>query len=249
MRVLRRCTLVVAEPSENHRLAALAAHYDLLAVRPASERALQQACQTLDAALISLDLTQRFPFHFRRPLLRGAIARGVRVELCYAPGIAAAAAADAMARRNVISNATQLIRATRGRGIVISSEARAAAQLRGPFDLVNLAAVWGLSSEQGREAVEREARAVVVMCDMKRTSWRGIIDIVDAGADNPLPAAKKTNVSNAAKPLAVAAGQKRAAAEPQMSKRQAKRARFEASRKAAEDQEKDKAPVPVPEKA
>lgn len=86
-----------------------------------------------------------------------------------------------MARRNLISNATQLIRATRGRGIVISSEAKKALACRGPEDVVNLAAIWGLSQERGREAVGREARAVVVQAEMRRRSFKGVIDVVYGG--------------------------------------------------------------------
>ncbi len=157
-------------------------------------------------------------------MLQLAVARGVRFELCYAPGIVAA---DAMARRNVIGNATQLIRATKGKGLIISSEARSALGLRAPIDLVNLAAVWGLSTEKGREAVEREARLVVVAADMKRTSWRGVVDVINGGEPPPptLPhAGAKLD------PEHPATNTKRKADLPPLSKRQAKRARQEAAR-------------------
>ncbi|KAI9757992.1 MAG: Casein kinase II subunit alpha [Chaenotheca gracillima] len=177
-RLLRRCTLILSDPAQNHRLPALSAAYDLLAIRPANERALQQACQSLDVSLISLDLTVRHPYHFKQAFFRSAVSRGVRFEISYAPGILAT---DQTARRNLISNATQLIRATRGKGIVLSSEAPRTVGIRAPFDVINLGAVWGLSQERGREAIEKEARAVVVTADMKRTSWRGVIDVVDGG--------------------------------------------------------------------
>ena len=245
LRILRRCTLVIADPSENHRLAALAAHYDLIAIRPTTERALQHACHNADVALVSLDLTTRLPFHFKRSLVHLATARGVRFELCYAPGVLAA---DAAARRNLIGNATQLIRAAKGKGLVMSSEARSPAGLRAPIDLVNLAAVWGLSSDKGREAVEREARLVVLTADMKRTSWKGVIDVVDGGQampTKPVKSAKPVKPANPVKPVKtvkpvkpieeeedeskqVAPSTKRKPEAP-MSKRQAKRARKEAS--------------------
>ena len=85
------------------------------------------------------------------------------------------------ARRNLIGNATEIIRATRGRGIVISSEAKRALACRGPWDVINLAAVWGLGQEKGREAVGREARAVVVQAEMKRRSFKGVVDVVYGG--------------------------------------------------------------------
>ncbi len=180
--MLRRCTLVISDPTQNHRLATLSQHYDLLALRPTTEQALNQAC-ALDCDLISLDLTVRFPFHFKHKALSTALQRGVKFEICYAPGILAS---DSAARRNLISNATQLIRATRGRGIVISSEAKRAVGCRGPWDVINLAAVWGLGQERGREAVGQEARSVVVQAEMRRRSYRGVIDVV-YGGEKPLP--------------------------------------------------------------
>ncbi|KAI9767845.1 MAG: hypothetical protein M1839_004325 [Geoglossum umbratile] len=186
IRFLRRANLILDDPSQNHRLASLSAAYDLLSVRPTTEKALLQACTTLDIDIISLDLSVRHPYHFKFKPLATAVARGVRFEICYAPSVVHS---DAMMRRNLISNATQLIRATRGRGIIISSEAKNALGLRAPFDVINLATVWGLPQDKGREAVDREARAVALMAEMKRTSFRGVIAIIDGGETQ----AKKPN--------------------------------------------------------
>ncbi|KAF2146523.1 uncharacterized protein K452DRAFT_199289, partial [Aplosporella prunicola CBS 121167] len=178
MRILRRCTLVLSDAAQNHRINNLSSAYDILAVRPVDEKTLQQACQSLDCDIISLDLSQRLGFFFKFKMLSQAIERGIKFEISYAPGVVAR---DAAARRNLISNATQLIRATRGRGLIISSEAKAAIGCRGPFDAVNLAAVWGLGQERGHEAVSKEARAVVVSAQLKRSSFRGVVDVVYGG--------------------------------------------------------------------
>ena len=177
--LLRRCTLHLSDPSQNHRLQALSSAYDLLAIRPDNEKSLQQACQGLECDLISLDLSIRFPFYFKHTTLASALQRGVKFEICYGPGILNSD--GGASRRNLISNATQLIRATRGRGIVISSEAKRALACRGPADVVNLAVLWGLGQERGMEAVGKEARSVVVQAEMKRRSFRGVIDVVYGG--------------------------------------------------------------------
>lgn len=111
--------------------------------------------------------------------MANAIQRGVKFEICYGSGILNSDGGTS--RRNLISNATQLIRATRGRGIVISSEAKRALACRGPADIVNLAVLWGLGQEKGMEAVGNEARSVVVQAEMKRRSFRGVIDVVYGG--------------------------------------------------------------------
>lgn len=75
-----------------------------------------------------------------------------------------------------------MIRASRGgRGIIISSEARRALGIRAPWDVVNLACVWGLQQERGKEAVSEEARKVVALAELKRRSWRGTVDVVYGG--------------------------------------------------------------------
>ena len=175
--ILRRTTVQLYDSSQNHRLAELQGLGDILAVRPTDEKTFQHACNTLDCDLISLDLAVRHHFPFRHRTLHSATQRGVKIELCYAAGVAA----DAAARRNLIQNATQIVRATRGRGIVVSGEAMGALACRGPWDVINLAAVWGLGQERGTEAVGKEARWVVAAARLKRLSYRGAVDVVFGG--------------------------------------------------------------------
>lgn len=93
---------------------------------------------------------------------------------------------DAQAKRNLISNATHLIRASRGRGLIICSESKVGAVgLRGPWDAINLAAVWGLGQERGYEAMCMEPRSAVVTAKMKKTGFRGVIDVVYGGEKPP----------------------------------------------------------------
>ena len=90
------------------------------------------------------------------------------MEVCYAAGIG-----DTASRRNIISNATGLLRGTRGRGLLISSEARRAADLRGPYDMGNLATFWGfkkLESEMGRK--------VVLHSEARRLTYKGAVQVV-----------------------------------------------------------------------
>ncbi|KAI9662362.1 MAG: hypothetical protein M1821_008529 [Bathelium mastoideum] len=178
LRILHRCTLLTTDPSQNHRFPDLLRAYDLVALRPTDEATLHQACTALDCDLISLDLTQRLAFPLRFRTLGAAVARGVRVEIAYGPGVLAS---ETAARRNLIGNATQLVRATRGRGLVLSSEAARALGCRAPWDVVNLAAVWGLGAERGKEAVTSGARHVVVAAQLRRTSYRGVIEVVEGG--------------------------------------------------------------------
>jgi ribonuclease P/MRP protein subunit RPP1 len=178
--ILRRLTLTLTDHTQNHRLKDLtspSAGYDILAIRPIDEKTLQAACLSLDCDLLSLDLSTRYHFHFQYKMFAAAIARGVHIELCYGPGIMG----SADQRRMLIQNAGALIRVTRGRGLIISSECKDILACRGPADIVNLAAVWGLGQERGIEAVTTEGRKVVMNSSFKRTSYRGVVDVIYGG--------------------------------------------------------------------
>ncbi|KAF1997615.1 PHP domain-like protein [Amniculicola lignicola CBS 123094] len=187
LRILRRCNIFLTDAATNHRIPQLQAQYDIIAARPTDERTLQQACASLDIDLISLDLTQRFEKHFKFPMLGTAIARGVKIELCYSQALLSS---DPVAKRNLISNAVQLIRVTRGRGLLFSSEAKHVLGIRAPSDIMNLASVWGLGHERGKDGLTREPRSVVEFARLKRTSYRGVVDVV-YGGEKPAPEEKK----------------------------------------------------------
>lgn len=175
MTLLTRLNLTISDPSQNHRLASLQSAYSLIALRPTTDKALQLCCGSLECDIISLDLSTRLPFVLKFKTVASALQRGVRFEICYSPGIAG----GSDARRNLITGATSLIRATRGRGIIISSEAKNALDCRGPWDVINLAQIWGLNQERCKEAVCEEAGKVVKLANMKRTSFRGVVHVLD----------------------------------------------------------------------
>ncbi|KAJ5157616.1 RNase P subunit p30 [Penicillium canariense] len=191
LQLLTRLNLTLSDPAQNQRLNNLTQAYDIVALRPTNEKTLLNACTNLECDVISLDLSVRLPFHFKFKMLSAAISRGIRLEICYGPGVTGS---GLDARRNLIGNAMSLIRATRGgRGIIVSSEARRALSLRAPWDVINLTCVWGLSQERGKEAICEEARKVTALARLKRTSWRGIVDIVHGGekAKHEKPIAKQ----------------------------------------------------------
>ncbi|KAF7938914.1 uncharacterized protein EAE98_001251 [Botrytis deweyae] len=249
--ILRRCTLTLSDPSLNHRLSAISSAYDIVAVRPTTEKAFLAACLNLaEHSLISLDLTQRYPFHFKPKPLMAAVHRGIRFEICYAQ----ATMEDSNARKNFISNCLGIFRATRGRGIVISSEAKTALGIRGPADVVNLMAVWGLGRERGMEGLGDNPRSVVINEGLKRSSYRGLVDVVYGGErsvakDTEISEAQKTKVNNGEK----GKGKRKADdnkevkenEQPQISKRQAKKQRMEALKAADSNSSSSKETTPT----
>ncbi|KAK3382985.1 RNase P subunit p30-domain-containing protein [Lasiosphaeria ovina] len=211
--ILRRVTLVVTDPATtNYRLPDFARAYDVLAVRPANEKAFAWAClSTTEApALISLDLAAFLGWHIHHRTAMAAVARGSRFEICYGQALGGA---DTRARANFIGNVQGLLRATKGRGIVVSSGSPQSTTLglRAPADVVNLLAVWGLGPERGAEALGAGARAVVVNEGIKRRGFRGIVDIVSAAGPDPAAAERAAARAAAAAAAAEEGGSGKAA--------------------------------------
>ncbi|KAH8899293.1 RNase P subunit p30 [Thozetella sp. PMI_491] len=191
--ILRRVTVTVTDPGvTNHKLPDFARAYDMLAVRPATAQAFQWACISADeASLITLDMTVPLGYHIAPRTAMAAVQRGARFEICYGQAVQSRGEAHQRARSNFIANVLSLLRATKGRGIVVSSEARSALGLRGPADVVNLLAVWGLGPEKGTEALRGMPRSVVVNEGIKRRGFRGVIDIVETAGPDPNPPEKR----------------------------------------------------------
>lgn len=228
----------MSDPSQTHRLVQLAAAYDILAIRPLTDKAFQNACLNMaEPSLISLDMTHHLPFHFRPKPCMAAIKRGLRFEVCYSQMLTA----DARGRASFIGNVIELVRATRGRGIVLSSEAKSAMGLRAPADVVNLLAVWGLGTEKGNEGIGSIPRSVVVNERVKRTGFRGVIDIVKVAQNPEDKNAKGPDATEGDVPKQGVNAQERkrkpednsTRTEQPMSKRQAKKLRAAAQRQSA----------------
>ncbi|KAI0137564.1 PHP domain-like protein [Hypoxylon sp. NC0597] len=251
---LRRLTINLSDPAQNPQLPKAAQAYDIVALRPLTEKAFQAACLTVsatDVSLISLDLTSRLPFYLRPKPCMAAVSRGLRFEICY--GRAVGPGADARARANFIGNVAQLVRATRGRGLVVSSGGEGGGgvlALRAPADVVNLLAVWGLPTDRGMEALGTNPRGVVVNEGIKRSGFRGVVDIIGVAERSEEDKAKENEKGEAKGKEAAKDNKKRKNGEGEtagqgsqggeggdqpMSKRQAKKMKAALRKKEAEE--------------
>ncbi|KAF8938926.1 Ribonuclease P protein subunit p30 [Dissophora ornata] len=146
--------------------------YDILAVQPTNEKLFQAACGTFEVDIISLDMSARLPFYLKHSTVGLAVERGIYFELCYG-----AAIRDATARRNLISNAQSLIRVTRGKNIILSSQAMKAMELRGPYDIVNFGTLLGLNQAVAKDCLSSHCRAVIMHAETRRNTTRAVISV------------------------------------------------------------------------
>ncbi|XP_017157181.1 ribonuclease P protein subunit p30 isoform X2 [Poecilia reticulata] len=94
-----------------------------------------------------------------------AIDRGVVFEVSYASALR-----DSTMRRYTIANAVCLMESCKGKNVIVSSAAEKALELRGPYDIVNLGALFGLSDADSKEAVSSTCRAVLLHAETRKTA-------------------------------------------------------------------------------
>ncbi|KAJ1676396.1 RNA-binding RNA processing protein rpp1, partial [Spiromyces aspiralis] len=90
--ILRRLTVELADHAQNYslnNLSSLLNAYDLIAIRPTSEKVFHAVCSgtypSID--LISLDLGSRLPFYLKMKTVLMAVEKGFSFEICYGHAI------------------------------------------------------------------------------------------------------------------------------------------------------------------
>jgi ribonuclease P/MRP protein subunit RPP1 len=118
--------------------------FDLVSITPSNEAVLQAACANYAMDIITLDAASRLNFYIKIPIVQLAIARGIHFELTYAdairgmPFLTSVTGVDVGSRRNIMANAKSLVRATKGKNILLSSGARSVMECRAPYDGINV---------------------------------------------------------------------------------------------------------------
>ncbi|KAF9436862.1 Ribonuclease P protein subunit p30 [Entomortierella beljakovae] len=175
MKQYSRLTLVVDDISQNYGLNtsnSAVSSYDIIAVQPTNEKLFQAACGTFEVDIISLDMSARLPFYLKHSTVGQAVERGIYFELCYSGAIR-----DATARRNLISNAQSLIRVTRGKNIILTSQAMKAMELRGPYDIVNFGTLLGLNQAISKDCLTSHCRSVVIHAETRKNTTRAVVSV------------------------------------------------------------------------
>ncbi|XP_033757454.1 ribonuclease P protein subunit p30-like [Pecten maximus] len=163
-RQLSRISTVINDASQTHKLAQVdIQRFDLVAVQPTSEKTFHLACMTLDIDIIIIDVTQKLPYFIKRPSVNTAIERGVHFEIQYSPAVI-----DTSARVDMIHNTQSLVSVCKGKNVIFSSGCEQASSIRGPYDVANLAMLFGMTQAQGKAAVCRNCRAVLFHAESRR---------------------------------------------------------------------------------
>jgi len=171
--------------------AALFTPYDIIALAPTTAATFSLACLThtqpspLTSHIISLPLTlPRLPFNLKHTLVRSALKNGAVFEITYNGALggecdlttanALGGEGGAGAKRNWWAAAREVVRVTKGKGIIVSSGSLNQADLRAPRDIANLITVLGLPQNVAHEASTKIPQSLLLRAQTRRT-YRAIL--------------------------------------------------------------------------
>lgn len=85
-----------------------------------------------------------------------------------------------------MSNAVQLLRASRGRNLLISSRMAQPSELRSPSDVINLCTLLGLNQTAARDALCKNTRLVLMHADARKSLTRSTLGLKRKYEDDEL---------------------------------------------------------------
>uniref|UniRef100_A0A1B6HEC6 Uncharacterized protein n=1 Tax=Homalodisca liturata TaxID=320908 RepID=A0A1B6HEC6_9HEMI len=189
LQILQRITLHFSDANQLQKLTKSenTKKYDIVSVVPKSFTAFQLACACKDIDLISFDASEH-PIFMNRKTYNLAVANSIYFEVPYAPAIA-----DSGKRRTTIQVAHAYHTYGKSKNIILSSGITDFLKLRSPYDVANLALLFGLSEEQAKNSMLDTCRALILRAEgrrFSRTAMTMMITDLDLDSDGE-PMAKR----------------------------------------------------------
>ncbi|KAH9029377.1 PHP domain-like protein [Lactarius hengduanensis] len=172
---LKRLTIVLDEDSEKgfgltNAHSNLFTPYDIIALAPTTEATFSLACLThtqpspLSAHIISVPLdVPRLPFRMKHTMVRTALRNGAVFEIPYASAL------DNIAKRNWWAAAREVVRVTKGKGLIVTGGGMDVADLRAPRDVGNLVTFLGLAQDMAHNAATITPKSLVLRAQTRKT--------------------------------------------------------------------------------
>lgn len=177
LKIYSRITLVIDDPSKGQSLSKISQAFDLVAALPVSEKGLGLATTNLDIDILTFNYGNRLPAILKHKNICNCVNRGVKVEIVYS-----AALRDIQSRRQFISNVRNVVRASRLRGIVVSSGAQSALECRNVLSVSSLMRTLGLSNDQCSRAQGETASLVLLNGRLRNGSYKQCV-VLGSGED------------------------------------------------------------------
>ncbi|XP_017068495.2 ribonuclease P protein subunit p30 [Drosophila eugracilis] len=165
LKILQRITILYVDVSVAHAMSVSLnlRKFNIIAGQPKTDSALTHCCTSFNGDLITFDHVAGSRLLVNRKAYQVAVRRGMFFEIKYAPAIV-----DSNNRKDMIKIAQNFCTKGKSKNIIFSSGAENRFQLRGPYDIANLAFIFGLSEDQGKNAVDRHCRQVFLKAESRR---------------------------------------------------------------------------------
>ncbi|XP_017088854.2 ribonuclease P protein subunit p30 [Drosophila bipectinata] len=165
LRILQRITILYVDVNVSHAMSVSLnlRKFNVIAGQPKTDAALTHCCTSFNGELVTFDPVAGSRLLVNRKAYQIAVRRGMFFEIKYAPAIA-----DSNNRKDMIKIAQNYCTKGKSKNIIFSSGAVHEFQLRGPYDVANLAYIFGLSEDQGKNAVDRNCRKLFLKAESRR---------------------------------------------------------------------------------
>ncbi|KAI3407047.2 RPP1 [Candida oxycetoniae] len=183
LRLFTRITLVISDTSKLQGLSKLQNSFDVVAIQPLNEKALQMTILNIECDLISLDLATKLPFFLKFKTIGSGIQKGIKFEINYSQivsgtgGFVNDSITVNLVKKNWFNNTLQLIRSSRSRGLVVSSGAQNPLQLRNSNDILILLKTLGLDNSRAKACISMNPENVLVSGRLRMKSHKQVISI------------------------------------------------------------------------
>lgn len=194
LNIYTRLTIVVNDSSKLINFNKFQNYFDLIAIKPVLEKALQLSIINLSIDLISINLNGKLNYYLKHKIIGQALKKGVKFEICYNDLISNSSSIN---RRFLISNLVQLIRATRSNGLIISSGSTSAINVRSLNNIINFFSTIGLKLNKVNQFLDN-SKYVLINGRLRVNSYKQIIAIDDDPEliDNSLDGEDYNSVAN-----------------------------------------------------
>ncbi|XP_017782893.1 PREDICTED: ribonuclease P protein subunit p30 [Nicrophorus vespilloides] len=157
MKIFNRLTIKFANQDIIHKImrSANLKKYDLLGILPTTQQAFQFTCSNIDADIFTFDPQYEKPYKANRKSYSILIEKGYHFEIPYGHALT-----SNHHRRNMIHISHVLHTFSKSRNIIISSNAVNYMGIRGPYDIINLGYIFGLSEEKCKNSILNNCRNV-----------------------------------------------------------------------------------------
>ncbi|KAF6033461.1 RPP30 [Bugula neritina] len=137
--------------------------FDIIAARPQDDKALERLLDE-EIDIISLDGGLKSAYFLKKELIKKVMVKDLVFELEYAPCVS-----DSSVMGNTIQLAQDLLTFCKGKNLILSSGHSNPLYIRGPYDVINLAVLFGLPTNLAKETVFGGALNVVKYAEGRKS--------------------------------------------------------------------------------